>query len=160
VRKVGKEAMPDKKTWAAAAALIALALCLAVAAASSPALAQAPTRGQLRIQLSYLNGTYWEPWNSTKLTLYGTNSTFTIVLYDETNNRLFAGPFRDVRPDVNGNVTLSVPLITTNYLYNISIYWNFRTAEGRALSFRVFNGTLQATPVKVYRALEAGRPGG
>jgi len=110
VRKVGKEAMPDKRTWAAAAALLALALCLAVAAASSPALAQAPTRGQLRIQLGYLNGTYWMPWNSTKLNLYGTDSKFTIYLYNETASprALLAGLVNTV-PDTYGNITLNVP---------------------------------------------------
>jgi hypothetical protein len=137
--------MPDRRTWAAAAALMALALCLAVAAASSPALAQAPTRGQLRIQLSYLNGTYWEPWNSTKLTLYGTSSTFTIELWNETaNQRLLRA--EGVVPDAYGNLTLSVPAFATDHPlvggYNLTINWIFTTSEGRRLNFRVFNGTL------------------
>jgi len=139
--------MPDKRTWAAAAALLALTLCLAVAAASSPALAQAPTRGQLRIQLGYYNGTYWMPWNSTMLNLYGTQWTFTVELYkEESNAGELLARFEGV-PDANGNLTLTgidPTKIIKDQCYNITIKWNWKLSDGRVLSFRVFNGTLYA----------------
>ena len=134
-----------------AIAILALLLTAAVVLTTTTSPAQALTSGEMRIQLSFYDGGYWHPWNSTLLNLHGENSRFTILVYNQTPKSHYGlspvllKKVANVRPDSYGNITITGLWSYVDSLgerFNVTIYWNITTYDGREMSFLVFNGTM------------------